>query len=809
MSIESLLLQKVLDEYVTDAQKANFASMMAPGAGYLDAAGQFPSPGGEELSEAFTGEPYPSFAENIERGGMGYLDAGLQGLGVAGDTLYAAPFVGPPLGTALKGLGAFGLAMRAGSKAGKTTKPEEGIATLGKQPMFTPEDTLNLAYTPDGSYSPGIKDLIEKASPKLRGQGITQWANKNLKPKELEVLGIDEFIKANPKATLKETVEGISGNKVVVGKKVLGGGEGQVMDFQTTYPTEDPLDGSPLHEFLTEDIEFELNPATASFQKGGVNYQATLDAQKEFTDEFINLARGKGYDFDGANISNYDEITKLYDNAKYGDGVNEVYDEAIDNLAMNLYQRQPYELIRPTGVDVGDNTFAFGDENVGYQIFVDGQRKTDPGNIAYSRTEAQIKLRDEMADEGYDMFRLEVDDYDPNFDNFIGETRYKQYVDDNLPGGKNYREIIYTYEGADETHNLAHSAFNPEEGNYLAHALVRDRKLADGTETLHGDEIQSDLHKRFEDGYRTPEKVEEINSQLRIKEQEILKQADIVEDMLIKKGLYTKQDPVEVSIFNTPDNNPNLSRDFYINNYLTTIRNIGKTDPNTLGTTTTTYDDVAYNASELRDFLRNQQTPKSAETFNPLTDFEFTDAEFESIYDLSKLSGQANKLNASIDNLLPNYPYKKDYHEIVLKKMLLQAVEEGKPAISVSSSAPMIDRYSDSYEEFYKILYDQDIPKSMRKLAKKYGGEFEVGSLDIDNTFGSGTEKFLAAPETGLDRRRNLVKSNIIKITEEMRNKILLEGIPDFAIGGIVNKGIAQLRTAKKPTEGIVDLGLY
>ena len=97
MSIESLLLQKVLDEYVTDAQKANFASMMAPGAGYLDAAGQFPSPGGEELSEAFTGEPYPSFAENLKRGGFGgYFDASMQGLGMAGDTLYAAPFVGPP-----------------------------------------------------------------------------------------------------------------------------------------------------------------------------------------------------------------------------------------------------------------------------------------------------------------------------------------------------------------------------------------------------------------------------------------------------------------------------------------------------------------------------------------------------------------------------------------------------------------------------------------------------------------------------------------------------------------------------------------
>ena len=284
MSIESLLLQKVLDEYVTDAQKANFASMMAPGAGYLDAAGQFPSPGGEELSEAITGEPYPSFAENIERGGMGYLDAGLQSLGVAGDTLYAAPFVGPPLGTALKGLGAFGLAMRAGSKAGKTTKPEEGIATLGKQPMFTPEDTLNLAYTPDGSYSPGIKDLIEKASPKLRGQGIVQWANKHLKPKELEVLGIDEFIKANPKATLKETVEGISGNKVVIGKRELGGGEGQVIDFDITTTLEDPLDGSLLYQYKIDDIEYDLDQGNLE----NLQYYADLYSQRMTPDELAS-----------------------------------------------------------------------------------------------------------------------------------------------------------------------------------------------------------------------------------------------------------------------------------------------------------------------------------------------------------------------------------------------------------------------------------------------------------------------------------------------------------------------------------------
>ena len=69
-----------------------------------------------------------------------------------------------------------------------------------------------------------------------------------------------------------------------------------------------------------------MNPQVKSGQEGGANYQYTLDAQKEFTDEFKSVARGKGYDFDGANISNFDEITKLYDNAKYGDGVDEVYD---------------------------------------------------------------------------------------------------------------------------------------------------------------------------------------------------------------------------------------------------------------------------------------------------------------------------------------------------------------------------------------------------------------------------------------------------------------------------------------------------
>ncbi len=51
---------------------------------------------------------------------------------------------------------------------------------------------------------------------------------------------------------------------------------------------------------------------------------------------------------------------------------------------------------------------------------------------------------------------------------------------------------------------------------------------------------------------------------------------------------------------------------------------------------------------------------------------------------------------------------------MVIKKMLLQAVEEGKPAISVSGSAPIKARYvsgNDAIDEknfrFYENLYDK------------------------------------------------------------------------------------------------------
>ena len=67
----------------------------------------------------------------------------------------------------------------------------------------------------------------------------------------------------------------------------------------------------------------------------------------------------------------------------------------------------------------------------------------------------------------------------------------------------------------------------------------------------------------------------------------------------------------------------------------------------------------------------------------------------------------------------------------------------------------------------------------MKKLADKYDGEFYRGSLDADDTFGSGTQDL------------DLLDANIIRITPEMKQKILEEGLPSFRMGGSVNNFIA------------------
>ena len=86
----------------------------------------------------------------------------------------------------------------------------------------------------------------------------------------------------------------------------------------------------------------------------------------------------------------------------------------------------------------------------------------------------------------------------------------------------------------------------------------------------------------------------------------------------------------------------------------------------------------------------------------------------------------------------------------------------------------------------------------MKTLANTYGGKFEKGSLDKVDTFG---DDVLKTPQgepynqSQLDALNEAMQpsldANIIRITPEMKQKILEEGLPSFRVGGPVGNFIA------------------
>lgn len=71
-----------------------------------------------------------------------------------------------------------------------------------------------------------------------------------------------------------------------------------------------------------------------------------------------------------------------------------------------------------------------------------------------------------------------------------------------LPGGTNYREVLFTVPDIDGTFQSAHW----DEKNVLAHARLQDFETADGNPVLFVEEVQSDWHEKGrEGGYETAE----------------------------------------------------------------------------------------------------------------------------------------------------------------------------------------------------------------------------------------------------------------------------------------------------------------
>jgi len=591
--------------------------------------------------------------------------------------------------------------------------------------------------------------MLERGPQKIKGNAILDWVrasrNKGVKPKEVEYLKIEDYVKANPEATFDEVIKAVSPNRVKIDKSVYQGG-GNSITIRTDDIEYDPKSGNAFWSYRVDDINYYLKENDADVKEELVNF---------FRDNYF-------YDGPKSDIKNLDDVIALVDkgaepssaNAYRDFNVGRVssLDDLVEEYARAEYKQNPYQRLQ-TYSDIDGapmSAYAIGNEELGFRFFkenpVTGRIEQTYNATIYDRNEASVQLRNLMDNEAQM--------------SGVG-TKFKTFIDENLPGGHNYKEVVYEWDNADK---LAQREFReisehyPAEEKYLFHTLTRDRSLDDGTQTLHIDELQSDLHQQgTKTGYATPEKVEELNKKLESYDSQQFKLRNELEDLL-----YTKYS-------DELGEQPTEAVETLLDGLTLFLHSPGGLQRK-----------FERNLEEFKFTMKNKYSREALKN----TDFssfysggdELSKKILKQLKELQTNVADRYDVRSNLDDLVADYPFKDNWHEIGIRKILAEAIENGHGAISASTSPVLVNRWSSKYKDLYSLIYDKRIPSYMQKLARQYGGKFEKGKLDIDDTFKGST-----AP-----RNENMLDVNILRITPEMRENILEKGLEGFNKGGRV-----------------------
>lgn len=118
-------------------------------------------------------------------------------------------------------------------------------------------------------------------------------------------------------------------------------------------------------------------------------------------------------------------------------------------------------------------------------------------------------------------------------------------------------------------------------------------------------------------------------------------------------------------------------------------------------------------------------------------------------------------------------PFRSNYHEFVLKRLIRMAAEEGYDSIGWTPADIQSERWSDRYAEGYRIEYDQDIPKFLNKYGKKWGAK--VGKTTIDVGVASDFDREMEA-KGFLETDPVYTEVWSMPITDSMKQSVLYEG---------------------------------
>jgi hypothetical protein len=215
-----------------------------------------------------------------------------------------------------------------------------------------------------------------------------------------------------------------------------------------------------------------------------------------------------------------------------------------------------------------------------------------------------------------------------------GDKDNTMYGDYTLPGGSNYREILmrmpHDEQRAKEFQDPASSHWDVP--NVLAHVRAKDRTGPNGEKLLHIEEIQSDWHQKGrEHGYATPESLKEFRAvELRHK---LLKQKldEAKAQSESAENSLKRKEP----LFQQPD-------------------------------------------------VRERYEAARVKANNDLMDL---------MPQVMKAQAEVQDFGHKMNSMVPNAPFKKNWHEMALKKMIHHAAENGYHGIVITPGTEQSKRY--------------------------------------------------------------------------------------------------------------------
>ena len=618
-----------------------------------------------------------------------------------------------------------------------------------------------------GNVSPVLRSLAEDAPAGMTGPKLIKFLKKEatrgkgtaVTKDEMDYLDIEQYVMDHPYESGIEIAENISDRRL------------EIVPFVRT------------ETGLKDDLKFD----TTTMNK----------------DDFIN--------FEGLDLFKYSEKelenielkgTKIYpDEILFNKTQKDIEVIKVDLQDVERALGDDYFLDR---IDRDLDLYAYGNEDIGYIISsqdynTQGMLKESEiiaesmGNIQ-SPAEAKIQMQMFMQEQQL------LADFEADY-----EAILKNVIDDDSPGGQNFRETIYNVQGKKvEELNVGFSGYHfsgSDEVTQFGHAVSKDRRLRKGDvgtiSSRNIEELQSDYYTNLYDYGIKTDKNKNLAIDIKFETDVILEAIDNKINFIQKNLDYT--DPKTIKEYN---------ESFFID--FTDLIKLDKArEGGTKKITSDILGQTPLNKIDKDMFINTSEIEVGS---NELASKNYA----QSIS--SKLIKNLKSLKSSVEsvkykygnpeNLVVKNPVTKKFYKRILERELLAAVKDGHDAFSVASGDLIQHRYGTNASKYTKPLYDKKIPNYMKELAEEYGGTFEKLQIDKNDLVNPDTGKnmidFNIENRELLDsiretvegqitlksdntlNRNEMYKVNTIIITPELKEKILKFGVRTFATGGLV-----------------------